>query len=70
MRFFRNYVCVVLCAENTEFAANKPKQCAVHDLHEVEMQKMPEVLNEYLVFLAQAGVVCLLILADLVVLNF
>ncbi|XP_030448976.2 U-box domain-containing protein 32 isoform X2 [Syzygium oleosum] len=43
--------------KNTELAANKPKQCAVHDLHEVEMQKMPEVLNEYLVFLAQAGVV-------------
>ncbi|KAK3447180.1 hypothetical protein EUGRSUZ_A02766 [Eucalyptus grandis] len=42
---------------NTEFAASKPKQCAVYDLHEVEMRKMPEVLNEYLVFLAQAGVV-------------
>ncbi|XP_048127090.1 U-box domain-containing protein 32 isoform X2 [Rhodamnia argentea] len=43
--------------KNAEFAANKAKQCAVHDLHEAEMRKMPEVLNEYLVFLAQAGTV-------------
>ncbi|KAI3432068.1 uncharacterized protein J3R85_007443 [Psidium guajava] len=43
--------------KNAEFAANKAKQCAVYDLHEVEMRKMPEVLNEYLVFLAQAGMV-------------